>query len=224
VRVLEQAKSKIERYDEFDKERTGGKYNKAYRDLLRARADNLSLVEESGRIGDASLNVVENTLIEFEMKKHCQMHDQFKERLKRKLEPEETRIVLRDLRPLAILSPNLQTIKVKARHLFERLGERKDGLDGRGYRFRVGAAKTMNFLYPELFVLMDSFVLAGLGLKAIPDFQNYWSILTTCRNELQEWQRAHGGLDDLTRLDQTPTTLTRIFDKCAFIMGLEKRQ
>jgi hypothetical protein len=48
----------------------------------------------------------------------------------------------------------------------------------------------MNFLYPELFVLMDSLVLKGLGLNGIPDFQNYWSIMATCHDELQEWQKS----------------------------------
>ena len=179
--------------------------------------------DENGSISDASVRLVENTLIAFEMKKYGQMDDQFGDKLKRKLEDDETKILLRNFRKLAILSSDIESTRVGARFLFEKLSEAKDGLDARGDRFGVGAAKIMNFLFPELFVIMDSFVIKGLGLSGFPDFRNYWSIMTRCREELREWQQKFEGLESLTCLDQKPTTLTRIFDKCAFVMGLEKR-
>ncbi|MCJ7633884.1 hypothetical protein MUP77_16050 [Candidatus Bathyarchaeota archaeon] len=223
MRVLEEAKSKVDQYDRFDNERRKGKYNRAYRDLLRARVGQSSLVDENGSISDASISLVENTLIAFEMKKHGQMDDQFGDKLEQKLEDDETKFLLRNFRELTILSSDIESIKVDACFLFEKLAEAKDGLDARGYCFGVGAAKIMNFLCPELFVMMDSFVIQGLDMNGFRDFRNYWSIMTTCHKELRDWQRKFLGLDSLTCLDQKPTTLTRIFDKCAFVMGLEKR-
>jgi len=222
MRVLEQAKSKIERYDGFDNEKRNRKYNKAYHDLLRVRGVNSCLVDENGGASDSTLSIVESTLIAFEMKKYGQIDDQFKERLRGKLEDQETRNALKNFREYTILRQDVKSLRPQASFFFERLAE-ENGLDARGYRFGVGAAKTMNFLFPELFVMMDSLVMCGLGLDGIPNFENYGSIMITCQDELQEWRRKFGDLESLIRLDEKPTTLTRIFDKCAFAMGLEKR-
>ena len=221
MRVLQNAKAKIERYNKtkiFDE-----KYNKAYHDLLMAREKNICLVDENGGVSDSHLSIVERTLIAFEMKAHGQMDSQFKEKLRNKLENNEIRKFLRLFREFTVLSPQIWNLKKETGILFEELASKEKGLDANGNHFGVGAAKIMNFLFPELFVIMDSNVRLGLELSEFSTFKNYWQIMTICHEELEEWQSEFGTLENIIHLDNQPTTLPRIFDKCAFVMGLEKR-
>lgn len=88
----------------------------------------------------------------------------------------------------------------------------------------------MNSLFPELFVMVDKNVaeaLKQLGLIKIKrkgstfafSFEIYWQVMEICRKELEEYQKRHGNLQRLLDMDNKPTTLTRIFDKCAFVMA-----
>jgi len=47
--------------------------------------------------------------------------------------------------------------------------------------------------------------------------------MKVCIKELKEWKEENGDFDSLPKLDVGfgPTTLTRIFDKCAFIMAIQ---
>jgi len=50
-------------------------------------------------------------------------------------------------------------------------------------------------------------------------FEIYWQVMKICKMELEEYQKRHGDLQSLLDMDDEPTTLTRIFDKCAFVMA-----
>ncbi len=148
------------------------------------------------------------------------MDNTFKTRLRNKLGNTEVREILQDFRRIKINSPNVESIKNNVEKLYEDLSNKENGLSARGDKFEVGTTKTLTFLFPELFVIVDSNVKKALhktGLGA--PFNKFWSVMNVCRNELEDWEETHGHLDSLLELDISPTTLTRIFDKCAFVTG-----
>jgi hypothetical protein len=219
MRILDKAKQKIAQYDEYDRIHANGMYNNYYRRLLASRNGRPCLVEETGEVSDASINVIEETLIAFKMKTLGCINSDFNQKLRKKLGDPNVLLLFRQFSTLNILSPNIQSLRFDAQTLFNHLSVGgNDCLDAQGRQFRVGASKIMNFIFPELFVIMDSHVLKCLNLHG-NSFENYWTIMNTCRDELLEWQSTTCDLDALLRIDSSPTTLTRIFDKCAFIMG-----
>lgn len=81
--------------------------------------------------------------------------------------------------------------------------------------------------FPELFVMVDKNVtktLVSLGMIRIPrkggtynySFETYWEIMRICHDELDQYKKVHENIQGLLELDEKPTTLTRIFDKCTF--------
>jgi len=86
----------------------------------------------------------------------------------------------------------------------------------------VGATKVMHCLFPELFVMLDQNVGKALGYRPgqYNNFFCYWNAMDICRNELEEWVEINNNTDSLLQLDTQPTTLPRIFDKCASIMSI----
>jgi len=50
-------------------------------------------------------------------------------------------------------------------------------------------------------------------------FKSYWQVMEICHKELENFRKEHGNLQILLNMDEKPTTLTRIFDKCAFVMA-----
>jgi len=216
-KILENVAEKIKKYDGCHKSR---KYNSAYRRVLEARGGKHCLVDEEGNVSEKSLQVIEKALIDFEMGGHGQMDRGFKDRLKQKLEAGETKEVLKKFRNVQIYSPNLKEIKSDAEKLYNTLSvSGEDGLSARKDCFDVGATKIMNFLFPDLFVIVDKNVKKALHKSGPLNFKKYWDIMMICHEELDEWKKSHGTLGNLLELDSKPTTLTRIFDKCAFIMG-----
>lgn len=195
-----------------------------YHDVLSARGENKSLVRESGRVGDKFLGMIEEALRGyFGMDRGGRMGDkeEFLKRLKDKLNSGEIKRVLIKLRDLCIIYAKLQDYESDVKQLYETLSNPENGLStGKAY-FCVGATKIMHCLFPELFVMLDKYV--GCALGYLPgeynNFEAYWATMNICRQELKEWQELYGSTDSLLELDQKPTTLTRIFDKCASTMG-----
>lgn len=218
VRVFENVAEKINKYNSYDTKCKAGRYNSAYRRVLNARGEQSSLVDEDGILDEKSLIIIEDALRAFDMDR--QMDDQFRDRLKKKLNDVNTKILLKEFRKFTVLFPKIEEIKSDTQDFFETLSAvDQDGLSSRGDRFGVGATKIMNFLFPELFVMADQWVMKGLH-KTGPIYPwKCWSIMMICRRELTEWEESHGDLESLIELDKKPTTLTRIFDKCAFVMG-----
>jgi len=214
-KILENLADRIKKYDGQCKAR---KYNYAYKRVLEARKGNSCLVDEDGNVSGKSLKVIEQTLSDFEMDR--QMGVGFSKKLKKKLENNEIRAVLNKFRNVRIDSPNLNEFKLDAKKLFKTLSSSgENGLSARQDSFEVGATKIMNFLFPELFVMVDRYVKKALHKSGSLPFRKYWDIMMICRQELEEWKELHGTIDNLLELDTKPTTLTRVFDKCAFVMG-----
>lgn len=219
IKVFDNAADKVRKYNSYDKKCNGGRYNSAYHKVLHARGNQLCLIDRDGNIDESSLGIVEEALRAFDMNAHGQMGSQFREKLREKLCRNDSRIFLRQFRALTILSSDIEKNEYESEKLFNILSTNENGLDARGRRFRVGATKIMNFLLPEFFVIADKWVRQGLHKTGYLTFPKYWSIMMICRRELMNGQRKHGTLESLIRLDTQPTTLIRIFDKCAFVMG-----
>lgn len=218
VRVFESAAEKINKYNSYDTKCKAGKYNSAYRRVLNARGDQSCLVDKDGNVNEKSLVIIEDGVRDFDMGR--QMDNQFIDRLRKKLCDVNTRFLLKRFTEFTILSPDIEEIKSDTQSFFETLSAKSDyGLSSRRDRFGVGATKIMNFLFPELFVMSDRWVMEGLRKTGAIHATKYWSIMMVCHRELKEWQETRGDLKSLMELDQRPTTLPRIFDKCAFVMG-----
>lgn len=218
IKVLENAEDKINKYNSYDRLHKSGRYNSAYHRVLNARRGGPCLVDDDGNVNEGSLVIIEEALIAFDMDR--QMDNRFKDRLRKKLSNVDIRVLLKRFREFTILSSNIEETKSGTQDFFETLrAANQGGLSSRGDRFSVGATKIMKFLFPELFVIADQWVSKGLRKIGPIDSWKYWSVMMICRRELEEWQKTRGDLKSLMELDQQPTTLTRIFDKCAFGMG-----
>jgi len=215
-KILENVAEKIKEYDAQCK---APKYNATYRRVLKAREGDCCLVDADGNVSERALKVIEDALRAFEMGR--QMGGKFRERLRKKLEDDEIRSILKRFRNLCIDSLDLKEFKDDVKRLYEALSASgSSGLSSRQDSFEVGATKIMNFLFPELFIMVDSNVKKAVGRSGpgVP-FGKYWDIMMICRRELEEHKKVQGSYNSLLESDIKPTTLTRIFDKCAFIMG-----
>jgi len=223
--IFEKVKEKIENYDV---QRKGQQYNNAYRKVLNARAGSSSLIDEDGNVSHQSLEVIEEGLRRFEMARFGKMDSKFSDRLKKKLQRNGIREILKKFRNLRIESQEWREYRDYAKKLYDILSAGgADGLSADGDRFDVGTTKIMNFLFPELFVMVDRHVaetLIELRLIRIPrkggtwdySFGSYWRIMEICDQELKRYRERYGSVQSLLESDKQPTTLTRIFDKCSF--------
>jgi hypothetical protein len=223
--IFKNVGEKIKKYDE---QRRGKLYNEAYQSVLKARGENSSLVDDDGNVSEESLKTIEKALKKFGMARFGKMDDKFVDKLRKKLN--DTKAILVKFRNLQIESQDWQRYEEDVKKLYDTLSVGgKDGLSADGDRFDVGATKIMNFLFPELFVMVDKNVattLTKLGLVKFSRkgsthhycFEKYWKVMRICYDELGQYKK-HGDLSDLLKLDKWPTTLTRIFDKCAFVMA-----
>jgi len=218
--ILKNAEQKIAKFNSGISSKV-----KFYHDVLNAREENKSLVDESGNIGENSLSMIEKALRHyFKMARGGRMgsEEEFIKKLESKLESDKIRRILARLRDVSIVSPNLEDYKSDAEKLYEPLSNCENGLSVDRTGFYVGATKVMHCLFPELFVMLDQNVAKTVLNLRPPQYYNftqYWKAMNKCRNELMEWQKLYGNTDSLLELDLKPTTLTRIFDKCASTMG-----
>lgn len=213
IEVLKNTKGKINKYNAQAK---AGIYNAAYTEILNGRKNRSCLVNKDGSVSEETLLTIEKGLLAFDMGR--QMDGNFKYNLKKKLI--SAKALLKKFQGLTIVSPNIDEIRSETESFFESLrASDHDRLSSNRNQFSVGATKIMNFLFPELFVIADRWVRKALGKYGYFSFDEYWSIMMTCRKELRAWQEKYGNLESLIGLDEKPTTLTRIFDKCAFVTG-----
>lgn len=212
LRILENAAEKIEDYNaQGDAKKY---YNPAYHKLLNARP----LVDVDGSVVDLAVGIIESIMRNFKMARV--MSHQFNGLLARKLKEDSVKVVLREVRSARIESSILNEHKASSKILYETFSE--DGSDSLALeemQFHVGATKIMNFLFPDFYVMVDSRVAKALHRSGGYYFEKYWDTMRLCRQELDSWREMHCDLDSLILLDKPPTTLTRIFDKCAFVMG-----
>lgn len=217
--ILENAAGKIKEFNNYpDRPR------ESYHRVLTAREVRRSFVNENGNIMDNHLYLIDRALRSyFMMNRGNRMGrtEEFINKLGNSLRENETRNILANLRDVSITAP-LQNYKSDAKMLYESLSNREQGLSADGTYFCVGATKVMHCLFPELFVMLDQNVGKAVGYRPAQynNFGFYWNVMDICRKELEEWQEIHNNTDSLLQLDTPPTTLPRIFDKCASIMGI----
>jgi hypothetical protein len=217
--ILENAAGKIKEFNNYP-----DWSHESYHKVLTAREVRRSFVNENGNIMDNHLYLIDRALRSyFMMNRGNRMGrtEEFINKLGNSLRDNETRNILANLRDVSITAP-LQNYKSDAKMLYESLSNREQGLSADGTYFCVGATKVMHCLFPELFVMLDQNVGKAVGYRPAQynNFGFYWNVMDICRKELEEWQEIHNNTDSLLQLDTPPTTLPRIFDKCASIMGI----
>ena len=223
MKILENAAEEIREFNDYPKDRPRESYHR----VLTARAGRGSFVNENGDIIDRHLYLIDWALRSyFMMNRGNRMGgtEEFVNKLGNNLRDNETKTILARLRDVTITAHDLQEYKSDAEKLYESLSNSEHGLSADGTYFCVGATKVMQCLFPELFVMLDHNVAEAVGYRPGQhnNFWSYWKVMDICRNELEEWKEIHGSNDSLLQLDLPPTTLPRIFDKCASIMGIRK--
>jgi len=221
--ILENAAEKIRRFNNYPKDRP----RESYHQVLTARAGRRSLVREDGNISNEHLHLTDWALRSyFMMNRGNRMGDEeeFVNKLGNNLRDNVTKSILAKLRDVTIIAHNLQDYKSNTEKLYESLSNCEHGLSADGTYFCVGATKVMHCLFPELFVMLDQNVGKAVGYRSGQhnNFSSYWRVIDICRKELKEWEEIHGSTDTLLQLDLPPTTLPRVFDKCASIMGIRQ--
>ncbi len=159
---------------------------KLYHDVLDARGDKKSLVDESGNVSEGFLEMIEVALRGYFGMDKRMLNDkgEFINNLSNKLESDEVRNVLTKFRGMCINSPNLADYRSDVEVLYERLSAKgEDRLSQKDDRFRVGATKIMHCLFPELFVMLDKHVGCALGYLQgeYNKFEAYWAAMNICR-------------------------------------------
>lgn len=220
--ILENAEEKIREFNDYPKDRPRESYHR----VLTARQGERSFVHENGNISDEHLYLIDLALRSyFMMNRGNKMGgtEEFVNKLGRSLRNNETRNILANLRDVSITAHDLQNHQLAPETLYGSLSKRNHGLSADGTYFCVGATKVMHCLFPELFVMLDQNVGKAVGYRPgqYNNFWSYWNVMDVCRNELKEWEIAYGSTDTLLQLDLPPTTLPRIFDKCASIIGIQ---
>jgi hypothetical protein len=221
MKIFENAAEKIREFNNYPKDRP----RESYHQVLTARAGRGSFVHENGNISERNLYLIDLALRSyFMMNRGNRMGgtEEFVNKLGNNLWGNETKSILAKLRYVSIIAHNLQDYKSEAERLYECLSNCEHGLSSDGTYFCVGATKVMHCLFPELFVMLDQNVGKAVGYRPGQhnNFWSYWKVMEICRNEIEEWEIIHGSTDTLLQLDLPPTTLPRIFDKCASIMGI----
>lgn len=220
MKILENAAEKIREFNN-SKDRP----RESYHQVFTARTGRRSFVDENGNISDRHICLIDRALRSyFIMNKGNKMggKEEFVNKLGNNLRDNETKSILAKLRDVTITAHDLQDYKSDAEKLYESLSNCEHGLSADGTYFCVGATKVMHCLFPELFVMLDKNVGKAVGYRPGQhnNFWSYWKVMDICKNELKEWEKINGSTDGLLQLDLPPTTLPRIFDKCASIMGI----
>lgn len=224
--ILRNAAEKIIAFNENPKDRP----RESYHQVLTAREGNMSFVTPDGNVNKNNLEKIDLALRSyFSMNRGGRMGEteEFLDRLIVNLQKEQIRKILARLREVSITFPEIKDYKSDAEELYDSFSNPNGGLSIDGTNFCVGATKVMHCLFPELFIMLDRNVAESIRStnhsfgRNHNNFVSYWEAMRVCKKELEEWQKENGDLDSLLRLDDEPTTLTRIFDKCAFIMAIQ---
>jgi hypothetical protein len=224
MKILDNAAKKIKEFNSNPKDRP----RKSYHCVLDARAGKRSFVDKNGSVSHKYLEMIDWALRSYFAMDRGNSYrggtsmgnrKQFVNKLGNKLGSHEARKLLAALRDVSIISSSLEVHRLHAEELYKSLSNPEDGLSANKTRFCVGTTKVMHCLLPEFFVLLDSNVgknVLNYSGGQYNNFVSYWKVMEICRDELLEWQKLYGSIDSLLNLDSEPTSLTRIFDKCAF--------
>lgn len=229
--ILRNAKEKIRIFN--DEYRNNDLPRESYHDVITAREGNMSFVGHDANVNNNNIIQIDWALRSyFRMNKGGKMGntEEFVDRLRTKLQSEQIRNILVRFREVSITLPNINNYKSDVEELYNSFSSHNYGLSSDGTMFCVGATKVMHCLFPEFFIMLDRRVAKTIR-RITPNFGSnynnlvsYWQAMMICRNELEAWQEENGDLHNLLNLDNDPTTLTRIFDKCAYIMDIRPNQ
>ncbi|MFC1995206.1 hypothetical protein ACFLVK_02220, partial [Chloroflexota bacterium] len=219
--ILNDAGQKISAFNSNAKDNDPGDYHS----VLLAIRESSSIVGMNGRVADEHLDMIDKALRGyFMMNRGNRMGSKavFVPRLMEVLTSGGMARLLASLRNVTILPPSLENHRLDSEALYEALSNCESGLSDDNTYFCVGATKIMHMLCPKLFVMLDKNVGKACGYSAgqYNSFQAYWTVMNICHNELNEWIKEHGSSNTLLHLDPKPTSLTRIFDKCATMTTL----
>lgn len=226
--ILNNAAQKINDFNEYPNDQPRESYHR----VLTVRQPRMSFVDKDGSVSDEYLQLIDWALRSyFRMNRGNRMgeSDEFLNKLGNKLRLFEIKRSLKKFLEVSITTHNLDEYKPEAERIYESLSNPQNGLSRDHTYFCVGATKVMHCLFPEFFIPLDKNVAESLKYSYYfftwqhNNFTSYWKAMKICRNELMEWQRINGSIDSLLKLDVSPTTLTRIFDKCATIMAIQRR-
>jgi hypothetical protein len=218
--ILEDIKTKLEAWNHCYPDEKNP--NSPYRCILKARGSGNSNVNVSGHVTQKNLDLIK-TVLRDHFGMDYQVDDSFPSKLNKKLQEDGIKAILKRFRNLRIYTTDLKSIKSDTAELYRKLSASgSDGLSFRDDHFYVGATKTMNFLFPELFIIIDKWVAQALNLYSYNNFESYWSTLERCYNEIKKWCEINGDVSNLIALDYPPSTPIRIFDKCTTVMGNPK--
>ena len=220
MKILAHAAEKIEKFNN-----SPDAPRESYHRILKTRVGANSVIDHHGSVYNEHLIMVDKALRSyFGMNRGNKMGstEQFVSKLRNKLANNKARNILATLRGITTMYPNLDVYKSDAQELYESLSNRKNGLSADGTRFCVGTTKVIHCLLPELSVMLDKNAAKGVRVYYpvtynYNNFISYWEVMTICKDELLEWQNLYGSIDSLLNLDPEPTSLTRIFDKCAIV-------
>ena len=223
MKILANAAEKIKKFNN-----SPDAPRESYHRVLKTRAGANSVIDHHGSVSNEHLIMVDKALRSyFGMNRGKRMGStgQFVSNLSNKLADNKARNTLATLRGVTAISPNLDGYKSDAQELYESLSNRENGLSADGTYFCVGTTKVMHCVLPELFVMLDGVAAKGIRKCYLlqsnyNNFKSYWKVMKICRDELLEWQRLYGNIKSLLNLDPEPTSLTRIFDKCAIVTAL----
>lgn len=224
--ILDDVEVRIKKYD---KSPDASKYNSCYRSLLRTHQKQ-SLFTENGKVNSEFLSKIVKTLKCFKM--HRQMGDDFSTRLVEKLESKKFSSFYKTFESQKIESGEWKNFKEDIRSVYNEFSDGKTGLSQGNKRFDVGTTKLLNFIFPKLFVMLDRNVANALSsndLVKIPtkgstydfSFKSFWKTMRICNKEINILKEERDSVKNILELGEKPTTLPRIFDKCAFIVGKE---
>jgi hypothetical protein len=216
MRILDSTSKKIHTFNSTEK----GNSRQDYHSVLLARRGNISLVGMNGLVNSQHLLLIDRALRGyFMMNRGNRMGTQkrFVVRLEGILSSAKVRSILVGLRSVTIMFPNLEDYRASSEDLYKALSSPQQGLSVDGTYFCVGATKVMHMLFPELFVMLDKNVGSTCGYSPgqYNNFGAYWKVMMICHDELKAWTNKYGSIDGLLRLDPLPTSIARVFDKCA---------
>jgi hypothetical protein len=220
--ILENAKDKTDKYNRW--KRAHELYNPAYGRLLTEYSERASFIESSGKVWANTVSIIKVTLEAFDMKRYLRIG--FEDTLSERLGSLSS--VLRELR-----EEKLQTISLGSsqmtdyvKTLYDELAKSgPDSFDFMKRRFDVGATKVMNFLLPELFIIVDSNVAEVLkkyyslpyedgALKGYSS-EKYSRAMQVYKDEIRDWMSSGKTTKELLSYDVQPTSIPRVIDKCA---------
>lgn len=218
LKILKGARKRINQYNLENKDL---KSERTYMELISSYRKQGSFVKKRGDVSKENIHHIVECLREFGIKP---LRSDVSNVLSQRIENlSENLAGIRRLR--------LEDIDLDDNHILEDISVileqlskgGKDSLYAKPKRFGVGATKIMHFLLPDLMIMVDSHV--QRALKEEYDFYychcpcRYIGTMRIYKSEIQFYESSGKDISRLISFDVSPTTIPRILDKCAYVIG-----